>query len=122
MRLALAGGEGVSTKRVRVERGIYRQPNGKYAVCIMLEGKPRFRTVGYDLELARKERETLSRAASYGVLACAPRLCFAKLAGWWLERYERKVAVGRMLVRSAEAAGDEGLICERWQIEAGLLA
>jgi class 3 adenylate cyclase/tetratricopeptide (TPR) repeat protein len=29
-------------------------------------------------------------------------------------------AAGRMLVRSAEAAGDEGLICERWQIEAGL--
>ena len=25
-----------------------------------------------------------------------------------------------MLARSAEAAGDEGLICERWQIEAGL--
>ena len=29
-------------------------------------------------------------------------------------------AAGRMLARSAEAAGDEGLICERWQIEAGL--
>jgi hypothetical protein len=26
----------------------------------------------------------------------------------------------RMLARSAEAAGDEGLICERWRIEAGL--
>ena len=31
-------------------------------------------------------------------------------------------AAGRMLARSAEAAGDEGLICERWQIEAGLAA
>jgi hypothetical protein len=39
--------------RVRVERGIYRQANGKYVVCFMLDGKPRFRTVGYDLELAR---------------------------------------------------------------------
>ena len=29
-------------------------------------------------------------------------------------------AAGRMLARSAEAAGDEGLVCERWQIEAGL--
>jgi class 3 adenylate cyclase/DNA-binding SARP family transcriptional activator/tetratricopeptide (TPR) repeat protein len=27
---------------------------------------------------------------------------------------------GRMLARAAEAAGEEGLICERWQIEAGL--
>jgi hypothetical protein len=32
--------------RVRVERGIHRQANGKYAVCFMLDGKPRFRTVG----------------------------------------------------------------------------
>lgn len=26
----------------------------------------------------------------------------------------------RMLARSAKAAGEEGLLCERWQIEAGL--
>ena len=45
--------------RVRVERGIYRQANGKYAVCFMIDGKPRFRTVGYDLALARAERRTL---------------------------------------------------------------
>ena len=31
-------------QRSRVERGVYRQPNGKYAVCFMLDGKPRFRT------------------------------------------------------------------------------
>jgi hypothetical protein len=35
--------------RIRVERGIYRQHNGKYAVCFMVDGKPRFRTVGHDL-------------------------------------------------------------------------
>ena len=40
------GREDVSTRtRVRVERGVYRQPNGKYAVCFMLDGSPRFRTV-----------------------------------------------------------------------------
>jgi len=29
-----------TAQRHRVERGIYRQPNGKYAVCFMLAGKP----------------------------------------------------------------------------------
>jgi integrase len=99
-RVAPATDERIAAKRVRVERGIYRQPNGKYAVCFMLDGRPRFRTVGYDLELARRERETLIRAASYGVLACAPQLHFAKLAGWWLERYERKVQTGRCRERT----------------------
>jgi hypothetical protein len=68
----------------------------------MLDGRPRFRTIGYDLELARKERETLARAASFGVLACAPRLGFAKLAGWWIERYERKVDAGQRRERTPE--------------------
>jgi hypothetical protein len=99
-RVALATDERIAAKRVRVERGIYRQPNGKYAVCFMLDGRPRFRTVGYDLELASQQRETLARAASYGVLACAPRLSFAKLAGWWLERYERKVKTGQRRERT----------------------
>lgn len=89
--------------RVRVERGIYRQPNGKYAVCFMLEGKPRFRTVGYDLELARKERKTLARAASFGVLAGTPRLDFAKLAGFWLSRFELRVAAGQRRERTLQA-------------------
>jgi hypothetical protein len=31
--------------RVRVERGIYRQPNGKYAVCWRHAGRLRFRTL-----------------------------------------------------------------------------
>ena len=35
---AAADGGEASAKRVRVERGIYRQPNGKYAVCFMLDG------------------------------------------------------------------------------------
>lgn len=32
-------------RRVRVERGIYRQPNGRYAVCVTTAGWTRFRTV-----------------------------------------------------------------------------
>jgi hypothetical protein len=100
-------------RRVRVERGIYRQPNGKYAVCFMLEGKPRFRTVGYDLLLAREQRETLARAAGYGVLACTPRLSFSKLAGWWLERYERNVKAGRRRERT--------LALHRYHLRAHLL-
>ncbi len=48
---AAAGDEGAA-KRVRVERRIYRQPNGKYAVCFMLDGRREGRAVGYDLELA----------------------------------------------------------------------
>jgi hypothetical protein len=51
-----------SRRRVRIERGIYRQANGKYAVCFMLDGKPRFRTVGNDLEVARAQRATFVRA------------------------------------------------------------
>ncbi|HXH89513.1 MAG TPA: hypothetical protein VNI55_13025, partial [Gaiellaceae bacterium] len=36
-------------EHVRVERGIYQQSNGKYAVCVMIEGKPRLRTVSSSL-------------------------------------------------------------------------
>ena len=35
--------------RVRVERGIYRERNGKYAVCSAPRRRLRFRTVGFDL-------------------------------------------------------------------------
>jgi hypothetical protein len=66
--------ENKSSRRVRVERGIYRQANGKYVVCFMLDGKPRFRTVGHDLELARAQRQPFVRAAQFGIVAAAPRL------------------------------------------------
>jgi len=72
-----------STRRVRVERGIYRQANGKYVVCFMLDGRPRFRTVGHDLELARAQRLSFMRAARFGVVAAAPRLRLETVAGWW---------------------------------------
>ncbi len=59
---------------MRVERGIYQQLNDKYAVCFMLDGRPTFRTVGYDLDAARQERRAFVEAARWGVLAAAPRL------------------------------------------------
>jgi integrase len=89
-------------RRERVERGIYRQPNGRYAVCFMLDGKPRFRTVGYDLDLARAERQAFVDAARWGVIAAAPRLRFDTVAAWWLERFARKVAGGERRERTLE--------------------
>jgi integrase len=95
-------GEPRSRQRVRVERGIYRQANGKYVVCFMHDGKPRFRTVGNDLDFARAQRDTFARAAKFGVLAAAPRLPLQTVAGWWLERYARRVASGERRVRTLE--------------------
>jgi len=91
-----------NARRSRVERGVYRQPNGKYAVCFMLDGKPRFRTAGHDLEVARETRHALIEAARWRVVACAPQLRFAKVAGWWIERFARRVAVGERCERTLE--------------------
>lgn len=88
--------------RTRVERGIYRQRNGKYSVCFMLDGKPTFRTVGYDLDRARQERRAFVEAARWGVVAAAPRLQFGQVTGWWVERFERKVASGERRERTLE--------------------
>jgi hypothetical protein len=89
-------------RRTRVERGIYRQANGKYAVCFMLDGKPRFRTVGYDLDVARAERCAFVEAARWGVIAAAPRLRFDTVAEWWVGRFARKVASGERRERTLE--------------------
>lgn len=91
-----------SRRRVRFERGIYRQANGKYVVCFMLDGRPRFRTVGNDLEMARARRLSFMRAARFGVVAAAPRLRLETVAGWWLERYERRVDTGERRPRTLE--------------------
>ena len=56
--------------RVRVERGIYRQPNGKYAVCWRHAGRLRFKTVGFDLAEARRERLALIRRRAKGRIPC----------------------------------------------------
>lgn len=89
--------------RVRVERGVYQQPNGKYAVCFMLAGKPRFRTVAGGLDAARREREVLAAAAEAGALSVSPRLRFATVAGRWLARFEERVAAGERRERTLEA-------------------
>lgn len=60
----------------------------------MLEGRPRFRAVGFDLELAREQRRAFMRVAQFGVLAATPRLTFGMVAGWWVERFERMIAAG----------------------------
>jgi hypothetical protein len=69
--------------RVRVERGIYRQPNGKYAVCWRHAGRLRFRTVGFDVAAARRAPLALIAATSVPI---SPRLRFETVAGWWVER------------------------------------
>lgn len=89
-------------RRSRVERGIYRQPNGKYAVCFMLDGKLTFRTVGYELDTARQERQAFVEAARWGVLASAPRLRFGQVAGWRVERFARRVAAGERCERTLD--------------------
>ena len=90
-------------RRVRVERGVYRQPNGKYAVCFMLDRRPRFRTVDGDLDAARSARARLAVAAQAGLVAACPRLTFATVAARWRERFETMVAVGERRSRTLES-------------------
>ena len=99
--------------RVRVERGIYRQPNGKYAVCWRHAGRLRFRTVGFDLAEARRARLVLIVATREGRVPVSPRLRFETVAGWWLERFEAKVAAGERHPRTLEA--------HRYQLDRHLL-
>jgi len=102
-----------SPGRVRVERGIYRQPNGKYAVCWRHAGSLRFRTVGFDVAEARRARLALIAATREGKLPVSPRLRFETVAGWWLERFEAKVAAGERHPRTLEA--------HRYQLDRHLL-
>ena len=88
-------------RRVRVERGIYRQANGRYAVCVMVEGRPRFRTVdSVTLAEARRERELLQIAAARGELPLAPRMTFEAVAARWLAEFEAKVSAGERRERT----------------------
>jgi hypothetical protein len=100
-------------RRVRVERRIYRQPNGKYAVCTRHAGVLHFRTAGFDLEEARRRRTALIAAVHEGKAPVSPRLRFDTVAGWWVERFEDKVAAGERHSRTLEA--------HRYQLDRHLL-
>jgi hypothetical protein len=92
-----------SPGRPRVERGIDRQPNGKYAVCWRRAGRLHFRTIGFDLAEARRDRLALIAATREGKVPVSPRLRFETVAGRWLERFEAKVAAGERHPRTREA-------------------
>jgi len=109
------GSESGTRRRVRVERGIYRQANGKYAVCCRHAGRLRFRTVGFDLDLARRERVALIAAAQRGLEPVSPRLRFDTVAACWLERFEAKVAAAERHPRTLEATATSSTVtcCRR---------
>src|SRR6266542_6767099 len=82
-------------RRRRVARGIYQQPNGKYAVCVRVDGRARFRTLeAATLGEAVRQRELLQNVARLGELPVSPRLTFAEVAARWLAEFEAKVAAG----------------------------
>ncbi|HMJ33161.1 MAG TPA: tyrosine-type recombinase/integrase [Baekduia sp.] len=89
--------------RRRVERGIYEIPNGKYMVCFMVAGKPRFRVVGLDLKEARGQREALMQAAKRGEVPVATSLRLSTVVDRWLVRYETRVAADLRRSRTLEA-------------------
>jgi integrase len=89
--------------RTRVERGIYRQPNGKYAVCARRAGRLYFRTCGRNLDQARRAREDLISALEAGRVPASPRLRLDTVASLWSERFEAMVAAGDRRPRTYEA-------------------
>src|SRR6266536_4539879 len=90
-------------RRRRVARGIYQQPNGKYAVCVRVYGRARFRTLDAStLVEARVQRERLRRAGRLGDLPLSPRLTFAEVAARWLAEFEAKVAAGERRDRTLD--------------------
>ena len=88
-------------RRVRLERGIYVEPNGAYSVCVMIDGKPRFRVVAAStIEEARRQRVQLQTAAHLQLLPASPRLTLAEAATRWLADFEAKVASGERRERT----------------------
>jgi integrase len=91
------------SRRVRVERGIYQQPNGKYAVCVRVDGRARFRTVeAATLLEAMRQRELLQSSGRLGDLPLSPRLTFAEIAGRWLADFQAKAAAGQRRDRTLD--------------------
>jgi integrase len=95
--------ETTKPRRTRVERGIYRQSNGRLAVCARRAGRLHFRTCGGDLEVARRAREELVAALAGGRVPASPRLRLDTVAARWSERFEAMVAVGERHRRTYEA-------------------
>jgi integrase len=91
--------EAPKPRRTRVERGIYRQPNGRYAVCARRAG----RTAGTDLATARRTREDLIAALEAGRVPASPRLRLDTVAAHWSKRFEAMVAAGERHPRTYEA-------------------
>src|SRR6266540_540560 len=92
-----------SDRRQRIERGIYQQPNGKYAVCVRVDGRARFRTLeASTLVEAQVQRELLQRAGRLGDLPLSPRLTFAEVAARWLAEFETRVAAGERRERTLD--------------------
>lgn len=82
---AMADSTGIP-RRVRVERGIYRRPNGVLEVGFKDEtGRQRWRTVDGGILAARKVREDLAARRARGEsVAPKPRLHFGEAADCWL--------------------------------------
>src|SRR5438105_1490778 len=89
-------------KRIRVERGIYQQQNGTYGVYLLVNGKPRFKTVGTKLGEARRQRNLLAGKAERGELDASSRLTFAQVAEVWLEGFAALVEAGERGERTLE--------------------
>ncbi|HEX4116039.1 MAG TPA: site-specific integrase [Solirubrobacteraceae bacterium] len=102
-----------NARRVRVERGIYVQPNGKYAICAWHTGKLHFRTVQGDLAGARQLRGALIASLRYGSGPPPHPLQLGMVADLWLDRFEAKVTAGERHLRTLEA--------HRYQLEYNLL-
>lgn len=93
----------LTSRRVRIERGIYLQPNAKHAVCFIVDGKPRFRAVEGDLDAARAARVMLIDAAKRGEVPASPRLTFGTVADRWITRFVALVASGERRDRTLES-------------------
>jgi integrase len=90
-------------RRARLERGIYRQPNGRLAVCARHAGRLHFRTCDGDLEAARRARAELVAGLAAGQVPASPGLRLDTVAALRCVRFEAMVAAGERHRRTYEA-------------------
>jgi integrase len=90
-------------RRTRIERGIYRQPNGRLAVCARHAGRLHFRTCDGGLEDARRARAELVEGLAAGSVPASRRLRLDTVAARWSGRFEMMVAAGERHRRTYEA-------------------